>query len=141
MRVRRARGPVERDAAIALRRQVFCKEQGVPPGLDADGRDADAIHVVAVQDGDVIGTCRIVIDGETAKLGRLAVAAEVRGRGLGTRLLREAEREARAAGAGRMALHAQEHARELYTANGYAQYGDPFVEAGIPHVAMQKQLS
>jgi predicted GNAT family N-acyltransferase len=141
VRVRRARDAAERDAAVALRQRVFCEEQGVPRTLELDGRDGEAIHIVALRGGDVIGTCRVLLDGSTAKLGRLAVASGERGRGLGTRLLRTAEREARIAGAGRVALHAQEQARELYAANGYRPYGEQFVEAGIPHVAMEKTLS
>jgi predicted GNAT family N-acyltransferase len=141
VRIRLARGAGERDAAIALRQRVFCEEQGVPREIELDGRDEDAMHIVAVRGGDVIGTCRVLLDGANAKLGRMAVASAERGRGLGGGLLKAAEREALAAGATRVALHAQEHARELYAANGYTPYGEPFVEAGIPHVAMEKTLS
>ncbi|MDX6644071.1 MAG: hypothetical protein QOD76_2033, partial [Solirubrobacteraceae bacterium] len=73
MRVRRARDAAERDAAVALRQRVFCEEQGVPRTLELDGRDGEAIHIVALRGGDVIGTCRVLLDGSTAKLGRLAV--------------------------------------------------------------------
>jgi predicted GNAT family N-acyltransferase len=139
--VRRARGAGERDAAIALRQLVFCEEQGVPRELELDGRDEDALHIVAVRGGEVIGTCRVLLDGATAKLGRMAVASAERGRGLGSSLLEAAEREAVAAGAARVALHAQEQARELYAANGYRPYGEPFEQAGIPHIAMEKTLS
>jgi predicted GNAT family N-acyltransferase len=138
--VRRAHVSAERTAAIALRRRVFCEEQGVLPAIELDGRDDEAIHIVAVRDGDVIGTCRLLIEGETAKLGRMAVVRRERGQGVGTQLLHAAEGEARAEGAARVALHAQEHARELYAASGYAAYGEPFVEAGIPHVAMEKLI-
>ena len=111
------------------------------PGVELDGRDDQAVHVVAVRGGDVIGTCRLLIEAGTAKLGRMAVAAGERGRGLGTGLLHAAECEARAAEASRIALHAQVHARALYAVNGYAEYGEPFFEAGIPHVAMEKLLA
>jgi predicted GNAT family N-acyltransferase len=141
VRIRRACSGDEQAAAIELRRRVFCEEQGVPSGVEMDGRDDEALHVVAVRDADVIGTCRLLVQAGTAKLGRMAVAAGERRQGLGTRLLHAAEREAREAGARRIALHAQEHARALYAANGYTPYGEPFVEAGIPHVAMEKALA
>jgi predicted GNAT family N-acyltransferase len=141
VRIRRTRGADERAAAVELRRRVFCEEQGVAPAVEMDGRDGDAIHVVAVRGSDVVGTCRLLIDAGSAKLGRMAVAAGERGQGLGTRLLHAAEREARTAGARRVALHAQAHARALYAVNGYAPYGEPFVEAGISHVAMEKLLA
>ena len=131
----------ERDAALALRHRVFCEEQGVARDLEADGRDGEALHVVAVSDGAVVGTCRLVFDGDTAKLGRMAVEPEARGRGIGAALLAGAEREARAAGAQRIALHAQARARELYARGGFAERGEIFVEAGIEHVLMEKRLA
>ena len=108
---------------------------------DRDGRDAEAVHLVALEDGSVIGTCRLVFRGASARLGRLAVASERRGRGVGAALLEEAERRARDAGAARIALHAQTRACSLYARGGYEQRGDVFVEEGIRHVAMEKQLA
>ena len=131
----------ERDAALTLRHRVFCEEQGVALDLEADGRDGEALHVVAVSDGAVVGTCRLVLDGGTAKLGRMAVEPEARGRGIGAALLAGAEREARAAGAHRIALHAQAQARELYARGGYAERGEIFEEAGIEHLLMEKRLA
>jgi ribosomal-protein-alanine N-acetyltransferase len=61
-----------------------------------------------------------------AELLTVAVAPEVRGRGLGARLLAEAEAAARAAGAGRLFLEVAEGnapARALYARAGYAQIG------------------
>jgi predicted GNAT family N-acyltransferase len=139
--IRLVAGNGERDAALALRHRVFCEEQGVALDLEADGRDAEAIHVVAVSGDTVVGTCRLVLDGETAKLGRMAVEPEARGRGVGAALLAGAESEARAAGARRIALHAQARARALYARGGFAERGEIFVEAGIEHVVMEKRLA
>ena len=108
---------------------------------DRDGRDDEAVHLVAVEDGAVIGTCRLVYRGAVARLGRMAVEAERRGRGVGRALLEEADRCARSAGVSRISLHAQTHACSLYARGGYEQRGDVFVEEGIPHVAMEKQLA
>jgi predicted GNAT family N-acyltransferase len=139
--IRLVAGNGERDAALALRHRVFCEEQGVALDLEADGRDGEALHVVAVSEGAVVGTCRLVLAGRTAKLGRMAVEPEARGRGIGAALLAGAEREARVAGASRIALHAQAHARELYARGGFAERGEPFEEAGIAHVLMEKRLA
>jgi predicted GNAT family N-acyltransferase len=139
--IRLVAGNRERDAALALRHRVFCEEQGVALDLEADGRDGEALHVVAVSDGAVVGTCRLVLDGDTAKLGRMAVEPEARGRGIGAGLLAGAEREARTAGAHRIALHAQAQARELYARGGFAERGEIFEEAGIEHLLMEKRLA
>jgi predicted GNAT family N-acyltransferase len=139
--VRRAADAAERDAALALRHEVFVVEQGVTVAEEYDGRDDEALHLVAVEDGVVVGTCRLVPAGTTVKLGRMAVAKHVRRRGLASRLLALADDEARAQEASRIALHAQTDALALYGAAGYAARGARFMEAGIEHVAMEKRLS
>jgi predicted GNAT family N-acyltransferase len=141
MEVRLASGPEEVGQALRLRERVFCGEQGVDPLVERDGRDPDALHVVAVEDDRVVGTCRLVLHHDVAFLGRLAVERELRRRGIGAAVLREAERAARQQGASRIALHAQLAARSLYSGDGYVERGEPFVEAGIDHVAMEKALA
>ena len=139
--VRPARGAGEVAAAMALRRVVFCDEQGVSLADELDGRDDEALHLVVVEDGAVVGTCRLLFEGTTCKLGRLVVEREARGRGIGGRLIAFAENEARAAGAQRIVLNAQTRARGLYRAAGYAEHGDRFMEAGIEHVRMERPLA
>ena len=141
MDVRPARDRAEVEAALALREEVFCVEQGVGSAADRDGLDDEALQIVAVAGGRVVGTCRVIVDGDVGRLGRMAVTREVRGRGLGAAILAAAERSARDAGARLMRLHAQRYVEDLYAAAGYAPYGDPFVEEGIPHVAMEKALA
>ena len=127
-------------AALALRHAVFCVEQGVPERDELDGRDDEGIHLVAVRDGDLLATCRILLVGSTAQFSRLAVRTTARRQGIATALLEEADREARAGGARRIVLHAQTYARELYEIAGYRARGRLFWEAGIEHVAMEKLL-
>jgi predicted GNAT family N-acyltransferase len=138
--IRRLHGREELAAALELRREVFCVEQGVPEREEVDGRDHEGIHLVAVADGELLGTCRLLMVGTTAQFSRLAVRASVRRRGIATGLLELAEAETRAAGGRRLVLHAQTYARELYENAGYRPRGRVFWEAGIEHVAMEKQL-
>ena len=128
-------------AALALRERIFCGEQGVSFEADQDGRDPEATHIVAVDDGEVIGTCRLLFRGDVARLGRLAVEQGRRGDGVAAAILREADRISTEAGAGSIALHAQTYARALYERAGYQQRGALFVEEGIEHVAMEKRLA
>jgi len=139
--VRPARDRDEVDQALALREQVFCVEQGVPLAADQDGLDDVAVQVVAIEDGRVIGTCRVLVEGGIGRLGRMAVEAPARGRGLGAAILAAAEQSARDAGARLMRLHAQRYVEDLYAAAGYTPYGEPFDEEGIPHVGMEKPLA
>jgi predicted GNAT family N-acyltransferase len=138
--VRPAQGDDEVAAALELRERVFCVEQGVSPEADRDGRDSESVHIVAVSERRVVGTCRLLFHGRVARLGRLAVEPELRGRGVAGAILREADRVARDGGADRIALHAQTYALSLYTDNGYAERGAHVFEEGIEHVAMEKLL-
>jgi predicted GNAT family N-acyltransferase len=138
--IRRIRSARELEAAVALRREVFCEEQGVPVSEEIDGRDHQGLHLVAVAGGEVIATCRIVMVGSTAQFSRLAVRATARRQGIATALLEAADAETRAAGGRRIVLHAQTYARPLYENAGYCAHGRLFWEAGIEHVAMEKAL-
>ena len=66
-------------ACHAIRRAVFIEEQAVPEDLEIDDLDGEAIHLLAVTGGRAVGTARILLAGETGKIGRVAVLADQRG--------------------------------------------------------------
>jgi len=138
--VRRLAGQAEMEAALALRHEVFCREQGVPAREEQDGRDRDGRHLVAVANGELLATCRLLFVGPTVQFSRLAVARSVRRHGIAAALLELAETEAREGGARRLVLHAQTYAQSLYEQAGYRPRGRVFVEANIEHVAMERVL-
>ena len=138
--VRTARDESEVEAALALRYDVFCVEQGVSLEEERDGRDAEALHLVVVDGGMVVATCRLLAEGSEVKLGRMAVATSHRGRRLAAALLVEADTRARELGARRIVLAAQLTAQAVYERAGYAPYGDVFLDADIEHVMMAKPL-
>lgn len=140
--VRLAAGPADLTGARALRERVFCDEQGVSREGEFDGRDDEALHVVAIAgERGVIGTCRLLFDhpGE-CRLGRMAVDAAFRRHGVGQAMMEVAEHAAGERGAVEVVLHAQRRAESFYAACGYAPEGPTFEEEGIPHVAMRKGL-
>lgn len=139
--MREARTPEEVEAAMRLRHRVFVEEQGVNPSADRDGRDDEALHLVALLGGELVGTCRVIVDEGVGRLGRMAVEADLRGQGGGAAVLAEAERAARGKGAELMRLHAQLAARSLYERAGYETAGEVFLEEGIEHVTMEKPLA
>jgi predicted GNAT family N-acyltransferase len=138
--VRRARDPRELAAALELRHDVFCVEQGVPEHEELDGHDHEGVHLIAIQDDELLGTCRLLLVGRTVQFSRLAVRGSARRQGIATALLEAADQETRSAGARRLVLHAQTYARRLYEQAGYLPRGKPFREAGIEHIAMEKEL-
>ena len=128
-------------AVLALRHEVFVVEQAVPAELERDEYDDSATHLVALRGDDVIGTLRIVVSGQTAKVGRMAVRASLRKQGVGSRLMDRAAAAASQMGAREIVLHAQLTAREFYRRLGYREEGGIFEEAGILHVAMRKAIA
>jgi ElaA protein len=121
-----------------LRQQVFVVEQDCPyPDLDGRDLEAGTRHVVLL-DGDgpdqaVVGTLRLLDDGDAARIGRVVVAPAARGRGLAALMMDEAmalcgDREVR--------LDAQTGLAGFYEAYGFEVTGPEFDEDGIMHVPM-----
>jgi predicted GNAT family N-acyltransferase len=130
--------------AIALRITVFVDEQGVPLAEELDAHDrpgAAALHALACEaDGD-LGTGRsFALDAQTVQIGRMAVRAAARGRGVGAAVLARLVAEARAAGFRRARLDAQAHAIGFYERAGFVVVGPPVLDVGIVHRAMERPL-
>ncbi|HET6508720.1 MAG TPA: GNAT family N-acetyltransferase [Baekduia sp.] len=146
MILRTATGDEDRAAAMAIRRAVFVEEQEIPPVEEFDARDAEAEHLLVLEDdGTPVATCRVFADdgaGDgTARLGRLAVLPSARRRGLASRMIAACEERARTDGATRMVLDAQVTAMPLYERSGYAAVGEDFDDgSGILHRTMVKAL-
>lgn len=122
----------------ALREAVFIQEQQVPAEEEWDELDADSEHVLAyANDGSVIGCGRLTPE---HKIGRMAVLADWRGRGVGAAMLGLLLQRARELGRESVSLHAQVSALEFYRKHGFEAFGEPFMEAGIEHRAMRRQL-
>ncbi|MBL0418797.1 YbgC/FadM family acyl-CoA thioesterase [Ramlibacter sp. AW1] len=130
------------EAARALRTRVFVEEQRVPQELEWDELDAQALHVVALNRlGQPVGTARLLQAGAgVAKIGRMAVHRGLRGSGLGRRLMGTLLQAAEERGDTRVLLHAQRTAEGFYERLGFRTSGEPFDEAGIPHVQMAAEL-
>lgn len=136
--VRRADWQQDRARLRAVREAVFVTEQKVPLDLEWDEFDAVSLHVLAESaQGVAIGTGRLLPDGH---VGRMAVLAGWRGRGVGSAILQHLVAAAREAQQPELVLHAQTHALDFYQRHGFAAEGAPFIEAGIPHQRMRMRL-
>ncbi|MBB6730367.1 GNAT family N-acetyltransferase [Cohnella zeiphila] len=128
---------------LEIRRKVFVEEQGVPADLEWDEFDAspDSCRHFLVRDGRspvAAGRWRPYEEG-LAKFQRIAVLAPWRGKSVGRLLMNEMERDARERGCSGVVLDAQRTAEPFYRKLGYrAQTGETFLDAGIPHVRMDK---
>jgi predicted GNAT family N-acyltransferase len=127
-------------AVLALRHAVFVDEQKVPQELEVDEDDKIATHLVALAEGRVVGTLRILSHGRTAKIGRMAVATSFRKNGIGRALMEFAAVTASREGSLEITLAAQLSARDFYKRLGYAEQGPVFFDANLPHIRMRKHL-
>ena len=139
----------ERDAAFALRLLVFVEEQRVPVEEELDAYDVVATHFMA-QDcrsatpgaADIVATARLVDKGGgLGKIGRVAVHAEHRGRGIGAELMRYIHVYAYEQGFRRLWLEAQCNAIPFYEKLGYIAEGEIFLDANIEHRHMRRPLA
>ena len=129
---------------MRIRLEVFVNEQGVPADLEPDEYDAEARHLLAVDEatGEAIGTARVVDKGSgVAKIGRVAVKKAWRGKGVGAALMRRAMEVARAMEMTTAILDAQVSVIPFYERLGFVAEGPVFDDAGIPHRRMTRDLS
>lgn len=138
-RIEQARWPQDRPALRQVREMVFVREQGVPLALEWDEQDETALHLLARDaEGRPIATGRLLADGH---IGRMAVLAPWRGRGVGSALLQALMAQARGRGMNRVELNAQCTAEAFYRRHGFVAEGPVFDDAGIPHRHMHKELA
>jgi ElaA protein len=122
---------------LRFRQGIFVVEQG-SPYPDLDGFDRDARHLLLRMDGVLAGYLRLIPAPPSVRIGRVAVSASMRGRGLGRRLMEEALLFYRAQYSGQpVVLTAQTHLVPFYQSYGFEPSGAPFDDFGVAHVAME----
>lgn len=131
----------DRERAFALRKEVFVKEQGVPLTLELDEYDATAIHFIVNDGEDTIATARIrEIEPKIGKVERVCVLSTYRGKRLGILIMETVEQYATSIDFKKLKLHAQSYAVPFYEKLGYDVTSPEFMDADIPHRAMEKEL-
>lgn len=120
-----------------IRYAVFVDEQKVPPDMEIDAWDPQSVHAVAFDAATAVGTGRLLPDGH---IGRMAVLPTARGAGTGSALLQSLMGEARRRGHRATVLSAQTHAVPFYQRHGFEVVSGEYLDAGIPHVDMQRAL-
>lgn len=128
-------------SAFMIREKVFIEEQGFQNELDEV--DDIALHIVMYDDGnEPVATCRVFESEEKQVfiLGRLAVLKKYRGKGIGSNIIREAERLVKEKGGKSLTLHSQFRAKEFYSKLGFIEYGEIGYDEGCPHIWMRKSF-
>ena len=126
-----------------IRTAVFQKEQGIDPALDWDGLDQKSIHLLATVGSESAGCARVreISDSPSLKLERLAVLPAYRRQGIGGEIVQTAIAYSQSQGYTTLLLHAQMPTVEFYQQLGFAVVGEPFEEAGIMHLKMERSLA
>jgi len=133
--------PEETEACFALRRRVFVEEQKVPLELEMDGLDAASRHF-AVKAGDkIVATCRVRIIGSAAKIERVAVLKDFRRMGIGQTLMKYVLQVLpRAGDIQLLKLSSQADAVPFYEKLGFKARGSEYLDAGMPHYDMVREI-
>lgn len=131
----------ESEAIRNIREAVFQQEQGINPELDWDGLDQTSIHLVAKVGGQSVGVARLrEMAGcpTSLKLERLAVLEAYRQRGIGREIVHTAIAYSQEQNYTKIALHAQMSTVRFYEQLKFIAIGEPFQEAGIMHLKMER---
>ncbi|WP_152657321.1 GNAT family N-acetyltransferase [Oceanobacillus sp. CFH 90083] len=140
MLVKIATSPEDLQAVYQIRHEVFVIEQSVPSELEMDEFDKTATHFI-VYDGETpIAAARLRFMDGYGKLERICVLKSQRGRSIGKKIIQKMEQEIIHQDLHQAKLNAQTHAQDFYQKLGYQVISGEFMDAGIPHVTMVKNL-
>ncbi|MGI2326763.1 GNAT family N-acetyltransferase [Planococcus sp. YIM B11945] len=129
--------------AFAIRKEVFVNEQGVPAEDEFDQFDVlnkGCEHVLVYSDNQAVGTGRIRFVDKVGKLERICILEPFRKFGLGKSVILALEEIAEEHCAKQVKLHGQIQAEGFYQKLSYHTASAVFLEDGIPHILMMKDL-
>ena len=127
--------------SIAIRHEVFIEEQAYPLGSDIDALEKSTEHLVLYDHKKAIATARIYDLGEnTYRIERVAVRDDERNRGLGSKIMTEAEAKIEALDGVKITLKSEDTAIDFYKKFGYKAIGDEIIEYGFSHQEMVKDI-
>lgn len=127
--------------AFYIRKTVFVEEQNVPAELEVDDLETKTLHVVGYNNGEPSVAARIYEkEPHIYKVQRVAVLKKFRRLGKGIELMKAIEDYAKTLGARKLKLDSQDHAIPFYEKIGFKTQGEGFMDAGIPHHTMIKEL-
>jgi predicted GNAT family N-acyltransferase len=128
--------------ALSLRHVILREPLGLVYSDEDIAAEAESLHVIGERFGQIIATLQLVVlaDGGVMKMRQVAVAAAMQGKGIGAALVCYSEERAGENGCRRMELHAREVVVDFYKSQGYRVEGEQFMEVGIMHWKMVREL-
>jgi len=130
-------------AVLALRQAILVVEQA-SPYADLDFIDQTAEHLLVTSGADLVAYARCQAPSAQqnhASFGRLVVAREYRGQGLGKEIVRRILARLADASATDVRIGAQLYLERFYAQFGFVRDGEPYDDSGVMHVDMRLRLS
>lgn len=124
---------------LRLRAEIFVVEQTCIYN-DLDGLDKDAVHLIIKKEDEIVGCSRLLQPGTRFpdfSIGRVVVKQNLRGTGLGIRMMEEAKNYMNERwNAETIKVSAQKYLQKFYEDLGFSVITEDYLEDGIPHVGM-----
>ncbi|MBQ9523947.1 MAG: GNAT family N-acetyltransferase [Bacteroidaceae bacterium] len=130
MQIIRTTTTADRAGAYYVRIQAMARKHQIPLDVEFDEHDTpDTKYIVIVDDYLPIATCRLyAIDDAKVMLGRIVVLPEYRRRGIGTKVVKEAEAWARELGFTIAVVESRDNKIPFYESMGYVADLDRKIE-------------
>lgn len=128
------------EEAFSIRKKIFVEEQKVPEEEEIDHLESEATHFILYCDGKPAGAGRFRTVDDYGKVERICVLKEFRGSGSGKALMEKIQSYAKEQDIKKLKLNAQTQAIPFYSKLGYEVISDEFLDAGIPHKTMSKNI-
>src|SRR5699024_1007653 len=133
---------IDKKHVLDIRRSVFVNEQKVTINEEIDAYDESetVIHLLGKHENTPVAASRIRFVDDYAKLERIAVLKNFRGKNFGADMVISMEKVILTQNCNHAVLNAQVYAEVFYKKLGYTKISDVFMDAGIPHITMDKKL-
>ncbi len=134
-------GSDKQKESVVLRDEILRKPLNMEFTEAYLAAEFDHIHVVAVMDNAVVGVIVLQpLNDRVIKMRQVAVKENLQGIGIGRKLVEECERISVARDFQKITMHARDVALPFYKKLNYKVIGDSFIEVGIVHYVMEKDV-
>lgn len=142
MIIKLAVNEIDKESVFEIRRLVFVNEQKVPleKEIDAFDKSDSVLHLIGIHADKPVAASRIRFVDNYAKLERIAVLKDFRGKNFGAEMVIAMEKEILNHHCNKAVLNAQTYAEDFYKKLGYTTNSDVFMDADMPHITMNKHL-
>ena len=135
--------PYQLYAVLQLRIEIFVVEQNCVY-QDVDDKDQNAHHLMGFYENKLVAYTRLISPGEMyneASIGRVITSRSVRGTGTGKELMKQSiDAVYDLFGKQPIKIGAQLYLKKFYNSFGFEQVSDVYLEDGIEHIYMIKNI-